>query len=103
MLFIYTIRPVRPEAFVDGFTEDEKQKISEHFDYLKRLTEEGAVLLAGKTPNIPSRGFGIVIFKAESEASARQLVDNDPAVRNKVFGAELFSFSISFSKGLVPA
>ena len=59
MLFLYKIQPVRPEAFADGFTEFESQKISDHFTYLKRLTEEGVVLLAGKTPNIPNRGFGI--------------------------------------------
>jgi len=103
VLFIYTIRPVRPEAFANGFTEEEKQKISDHFDYLKRLTEEGTVLLAGKTPNIPSRGFGIVIFTAESETSARQVVENDPAVRNKVFAAEHFPFSVALSKGLISA
>jgi uncharacterized protein YciI len=103
VLFIYTIRPVRPEAFANGFTEKEKQRISDHFDYLKGLTGEGTVLLAGKTPNIPSRGFGIVILTAESEADARNVVDNDPAVRNNVFSAELFPFSIALSKGLVSA
>ena len=101
MLFIYKIQPARDEAFAEGFTEFELQKVSEHFDYLKRLTDGGTVLLAGKTPNIPHRGFGIVIFKAESEESARRVVDDDPAVRNKVFVAELYPFGVALSNGLI--
>jgi hypothetical protein len=35
--------------------------------------------------------FGIVIFNAESEEKARESMTNDPAVKNRVCRAELFS------------
>jgi uncharacterized protein YciI len=95
---MYVIRPVRHDAFAEGFTEQENQRIGDHFKYLEKLTAKGTVLLAGKTPNIPGRGFGIVIFKTASQKTARQLVNNDPAVKNNVFRAELFPFSIALSK-----
>jgi uncharacterized protein YciI len=103
MLFIYKIQPSRDEAFAEGFAESEQQKISEHFDYLKRLTNEGTVLLAGKTPNIPHHGFGMVIFKAESEEAARRILDDDPAARNNVFVAELYPFGAALPNGLIQA
>lgn len=64
--FLYRIQPVRPEALVEGFTDDEKGSISEHFEHLKRLTANGTVLLAGRTTNTDSNSFGIVILLAGS-------------------------------------
>ena len=90
--FLYKIQPVRPEALTSGFTEQEKKTISEHFEYLKRLTESGTVLLAGRTTNIESNSFGIVIFSADSVEAARRIVNEDPAVANRVFRAELFPY-----------
>lgn len=54
------------------------------------MTEEGAVLLAGRALNTDPSSFGIVILEAESEEAARELVQNDPAVKASVFRAELF-------------
>lgn len=88
--FLYRIQPVRPEALIGGFTEDERRRISEHFEYLKRLTESGTILLAGRTTNNESNSFGIVILYAESTEAARKIVDEDPAVANHVFRPNYF-------------
>lgn len=93
--FLYKIQLVRPEALLRGFTEDEKRTISDHFEYLKRLTESGTVLLAGRTTNADNSSFGIVIFSAELMEAARKIVDEDPAVANRVFRAELFPYKNS--------
>ena len=90
--FLYRIQPVRPEALTGGFTEDEKRMISEHFEYLKRLTEKGTVLLAGRTTNTDNSSFGIVVLYADSGEAARKIVESDPAVANRVFRAELFPY-----------
>ena len=85
--FLYKIQPVRPEMLTEGLTETESQITSVHFDYLKALMEKGVVLLAGRTQNTDYSSFGICIFKAESEEAAREIVRNDPAVRNRVMRA----------------
>jgi uncharacterized protein YciI len=69
--------------------------IGEHFNYLARLVEEGVVLLARRTLNADERTFGIVVFAAPSEAEARKLMHDDPAVRQGVMKAELFPFKVA--------
>jgi hypothetical protein len=39
--------------------------------------------------------FGIVLFNAETVEAAREIMLNDPAVKNKVFRAEQFSYKMS--------
>ena len=98
MMYLYKIQPVRPGMLTEGSTESESRTVSEHFDYLKDLTEKGTVMLAGRTQNKDYSSFGIVIFKAESEEKAREIMNNDPAVKNRVFRAELFPYKSSLFK-----
>jgi len=77
-----------------GSTEVESRIISEHFNYLKRLTED-VVILAGRTQNTDYSSFGIVLLRAETIEAAREIMLNDPAVKNKVFRAELFPYKTS--------
>ena len=62
---------------------------------MKQLTNDGVVILAGRTQNTDHSGFGIVLFNAESVEAAREIMLNDPAVKNKVFRAELFPYNTS--------
>ena len=39
--------------------------------------------MAGRTQNNDYSSFDIIIFKAELEDQAREIVRNDPAVKNK--------------------
>jgi uncharacterized protein YciI len=79
----------------EGPTDQESQTVEEHFSYLKDLTEQGAVILAGRTQNTDQSSFGIVIFQAESTEHARRIVENDPAVRARVMRAELYPYKIA--------
>jgi uncharacterized protein len=97
-MFLYRIQPVRPAMLTEGSTEAESRTVSEHFEYLKTLTEKGTVMLAGRTQNRDYSSFGIVIFNAESEAEALEIMNNDPAVKNRVFRAELFPYKTSLFK-----
>jgi len=38
--------------------------------------------------------FGIVVFNAETVEAALEIMLNDPAVKNKVFRAELFTYKM---------
>jgi uncharacterized protein len=93
--FLYRIQPVRPDVLTGGSTEYESQIIKEHFSYLKQLTEDAVVFLAGRTTNTDTSSFGIVILNAESEDAARQIMNNDPAVKNRVFRTELFPYRMA--------
>ncbi len=93
--FLYRIQPVRDEMLTKGATEFESRIVSEHFNYLKRLTEEGVVILAGRTQNTDYSSFGIVLLKAETIEAAREIMLNDPAVKNNVFRAELYPYKTS--------
>jgi uncharacterized protein YciI len=66
-----------------------------HFEYLKKATAEDVVLLAGPCLD---ETFGIVVFRAENEESARAFMMNDPSVENNVMMAELHPLRISIMK-----
>ncbi len=93
--FLYRIQPVRHDMLTKGSNEFESRIVSEHFNYLKRLTEDGVVILAGRTQNTDYSSFGIVLLKAETIEAAREIMLNDPAVKNKVFRAELYPYRTS--------
>ena len=95
LIFLYKIQPVRPEMVSDSPTPEEETIVGEHFSYLERLTHEGVVLLAGRTLNLDYSNFGIIIFRASSEQATRQLVESDPAVKNRVMRAELYPYRIA--------
>lgn len=91
--YLYRIQPVNLNLLTSGGTEEEERLVGEHFQYLKKLTESGILLLAGRTLNTDESSFGIVIFNAESESEALQVMNNDPAVKNGVFKSKLFPFA----------
>lgn len=94
-LFLYKIQPVRSEMLSIGETPKEEQIISEHYAYLKSLTEAGVVLLAGRTLNTDHSCFGIVILTASSEQEARRIMLDDPAVKQRVMRGQLSPFGIA--------
>ena len=91
-LYIYKIQPVRQEMVSEGRTPEEDQIVGEHFSYLERLTQQGVVLLAGRTLTEDYSGFGIIIFGAESLQAAQKIVRHDPAVAQRVMRPELHPF-----------
>jgi uncharacterized protein YciI len=93
--YLYRIQPTRIEMVSVGATPQEQEIVSQHFDNLKRLMEEGVVILAGRTLNGDDSTFGIVVFNAESEEEARRIMENDPAVRQGVMRAELFPYRVA--------
>ncbi len=79
----------------DGPTPEEERIVGDHYSYLKKLTDQGVVILAGRTLNTDESSFGIIIFRADSEEAARRIVADDPAVRGGVMRAELYPYRIA--------
>ncbi len=93
--FLYKIQPTRIEMLQEGPTKAETEIIDSHFKYLKGLQEMDVLILAGRTLNIDESTFGIVIFNAESEEAAREIMEDDPAVRSGVMRATLFPYRVA--------
>jgi uncharacterized protein YciI len=91
--FIYLIHPPRP-TFVRDATPEEMEVMGRHFAYLKGLSEQGKVLLAG--PCLDEGGFGVGIFKTTDAAEARGFADGDPAVSSGLMRPELHPVRLSF-------
>ncbi|HKV56310.1 MAG TPA: YciI family protein [Candidatus Binataceae bacterium] len=94
--FIYFLRARRLQMLTEGPTADEARVLAEHANYLKRLAEEGVVMLAGRTSNRDETTVGIVIVNAADEAAARAVMESDPFVKNAVMNATLFPFNVAF-------
>ncbi|QVL34018.1 hypothetical protein KIH39_08960 [Telmatocola sphagniphila] len=93
--FLYRIQPIRLGMLTEGPTELESKIVNEHFEYLEGLVNEEVVLMAGRTLHADESAFGIVIFVAESDIQAKEIVHNDPAVLRGVMRAELFPYRIA--------
>lgn len=92
--FIYRIKPTRADMLMTGPTDTEAAIVGQHFEYLKKLTDKGVVLMAGRTLSEDENTFGIVIFEAESDMVAKNTMLNDPAVAQGVMSAELWPFRV---------
>lgn len=90
--FIYQFDPVRPELVTDpdAWTEEDTKIGQAHFVYLQKATQEGVVLLAGRSQD--GIGPAIVIFEAESEAAARAFMENDPFIAGGLMRGSLHPF-----------
>jgi len=80
------------ENFAENITPKETAVIERHFEYLKGKLAEGILILAGRTENTR---FGIAIIRAKSEAQGREVMENDPAVVEKVLAGELLPFHLA--------
>jgi len=89
--FIYIVKPLK-ENFNDTATEEENKIVGEHFSYLQKLLENGTLILAGPELNAE---FGIVVLQTDSGDKAREIMENDPAVKKNVFTSELYPFRVS--------
>lgn len=93
--YLYMVRATRLGMLTEGPTEQETQLMGQHFNYLKDLTERGVVVLFGRTQNNDETTFGLAIFRAPDDEAARELMNNDPAVRNNVMTATLYPYRIA--------
>ena len=91
MQFIYFIRPHR-ENFAETMTEEEGNIMGTHFLYLKDLLSKGNLILAG--PETTGK-FGITIIETETEEEAKELMNNDPAVKSGIVTPEMFPYRVS--------
>jgi uncharacterized protein YciI len=93
---IYFLHPPR-ENFAATMTEAEGAVFAEHFARLQRLLADGTLVMAG--PTLGPTNTGIAVIEARDEATARQLMLDDPVVANGVVRGELRPYRVSLLRG----
>ncbi|HLZ70031.1 MAG TPA: YciI family protein [Dehalococcoidia bacterium] len=92
--YAYRIQPTRPAMLTEGLSPAELDSFQRHSAYLQTLVDDGIACFIGRTLNRDASGWAATVFKAESEAAARAVMNADPFVRDGVMRAELFPFRI---------
>lgn len=84
-------------------TKEEKSKYFEgHMANINRLADEGKLIVAGPFMKNDKNYRGIFIFNVSTVEEAQALVDTDPAVKAKIFEAELTPWYCSAALMAVP-
>lgn len=94
--WIYLIHPPR-EDFAETMTAAESEAWSRHWARIKRLYDEGSIVLVG--PTLGRHNTGICIFEAPDEAAALELMNGDPTIAEGFATGELRPMRVSLLRG----
>ena len=85
--YVIMLRPAN-----DYGREGTDEIVSQHFQYLKSLHAEGKVMMAGRFSDVL---IGLVMLTAENRIQAEEIMNNDPAIKAKIFHGELYEWRIA--------
>ncbi len=94
--WIYFIHPPR-ENFAETMTPEEAEVWRVHFARLRRLLDEGVMVLVG--PTLGQVNTGIAVFEAPDEETALRIMNEDPIIAGGYARGELRPFRISLLRG----
>lgn len=101
MQFMYVLQLNEQYRNESNWTEETREIVSQHFNYLKSLHEKGVMKLVGKTAydvtHDDNRGFAI--FEANSVEKANDIMNSDPCIVKGVMTAKLHPFNIALYNG----
>lgn len=89
MSWIYVLRLIPRLYRDDAWTAAEEAVVERHYRRLLADHGRGVVVFAGRTERTDAEGFGIVVFEAADEASARAYMEADPCVAAGIMTAVL--------------
>ncbi len=101
--FIYQFLPGdRPELLTDptAWSDDDERASAEHYERLAQATEDGIVILAGRS--LDGVGPSVVVLEADNEEDARRFMEEDPFVTGGLFGASLHPFRAALMRDTPP-
>jgi len=97
--FIYVLRYTDEFKKAIKWTGKENEIAREHVSYLKTLMDEEKGWMAGRTTNIYEPDlFGLVIFDAPNIEMAKEIMENDPLIKNNIMQGTVKPFNIVFIK-----
>jgi len=79
----------------------QKENITEemmkpHVAYLKKLLDEGKLIITG--PFTDEKGGGMFILEVDNEDELTRIVSNDPAISSGISRSEIRPYRIAFSR-----
>jgi uncharacterized protein YciI len=77
---------------MESATPEEEEVFAAHFDRLKRLLDDGRLIIAG--PCLDG-AFGIVVLHAASGAEAQRFMEGDPTIVAGLMTGTLHPFRVS--------
>ncbi len=96
--FVYVLRLV-PRLYADSaWTKEDDAVLKRHFGRFQDATKSGQLILAGRTSESGDKTFGIAIFEAPDEDTARKFMQEDPAVAGGLMTAELHPFAVALQR-----
>jgi uncharacterized protein YciI len=96
--FIYVLRLV-PRLHADSaWTKEDNAALERHFTRFQDAAKSGQLILAGRTSEPGDKTFGIAIFEALDEDTARKFMQEDPAVAGGLMTAELHPFAVALQR-----
>ena len=94
--FLYVLRLI-PRLHDDkAWADPDQAVIKAHVAHLKAATDRGQLVLAGRTLEPGDKTFGLVVFHAPDETTARAFMESDPAVAGGIMTAELHPYQVAF-------
>ena len=94
--FAYILRLVPRLVDTKNWTEEDNKIVERHLQQLQQLRKDGKLILAGRT--LVSDPTGIVILQVDTLEEARQIMQNDEAVKAKIMTAQVYPFKVSLTK-----
>src|SRR5215813_9169418 len=90
--FVGVFKVTRLDFVTKGPKPEELPVIRAHVEYWQQLTNQGICLLAGHTLNTDETAFGLAVIRADSEAAAKKIMEDDPMVRAGMITVTVFPF-----------
>ena len=94
--FLFRLEPVRADFTLQNMTDAERPVVAEHAAHLKTLLDQGTLIMAGQAFD-PKGFWGIVIVNATDPEAATTLMNQDPAIKSKMFRGVVVPFQIVFA------
>ncbi|HEX8626867.1 MAG TPA: YciI family protein [Catenuloplanes sp.] len=94
--WIYFVHPPRSD-FAATMTDAEQAAWGRHFERLQRLLADGVLVLAG--PTLGEISTGVAVIEAPDEATARRIMQEDPAIAGGFARGELRPFQVALLRG----
>jgi uncharacterized protein YciI len=92
--FALLMKATGPDFFKKTQEPEGKELVEKHFKKLQALTQQGVILFSGHTLVTDESGFGIIIVRAESQAEAQKIVDDDDLVKAGLIRGTVFPFEV---------
>jgi len=90
--FVGVFKVTRVDFLTKGPRPEELPALRAHLEYWQGEINQGVCLMAGHTLNKDETAFGLAIVRADSEASAKKIMEDDPMVRAGIITVTVFPF-----------